>query len=219
MPDLKTSEALVILLLAVVPGYIAIALWRRTKTFERAATDLRTILPALAVSLVIQIIASPLTMKLLLPVRNDWVNHPKEVAIWAAVVVILIPVVGGVGLGRLSDLLIQSGTGSPNTITKVLRRILPQVPPSPWDLFFLLGVADGDFLIIELNDGTKLAGLYSQPSFIATSPQVQGIYLASEWLLDSDGNIDELVPASKGFLIPRADNIKYVRVLKTGVPG
>ena len=42
MPDIKNLEALVIVLLAIVPGYTAIALYRRTKTYERPGTDLRT---------------------------------------------------------------------------------------------------------------------------------------------------------------------------------
>src|SRR2546428_13957294 len=72
-------------------------------TVEPPSTDLRSILQAITVSVVIQIIVFPLTIWLLLPNRADLAGHPGELLIWAFVAVIFVPVAGGLFLGRLTD--------------------------------------------------------------------------------------------------------------------
>ena len=213
MPDLANLEGLVIVLLAIVPGYTAIALYRRTKTYERPSTDLRTIIPAIAVSFVIQVLVFPWTEWQLVPVRSDLTAHPWRLWLWGLAVVLLVPVVGGLVVGRLTDALLIRAEEQPGKFKKFVERLLPQVPPSAWDMFFLEKLSDGDFIIAALNDGTKLAGVYYGPSFALTSPQPQGIYLAEEWLLDKEGNVDVRVEGSKGLLLPTAGRIAYVRIL------
>lgn len=45
-----TLEALAVVLVAVVPGYIAVTLWARSKTWERPPTDLTLVLLAIMLS-------------------------------------------------------------------------------------------------------------------------------------------------------------------------
>jgi Family of unknown function (DUF6338) len=216
VPDLTNLEGLIIVLLAIVPGYTAIALYRRTKTYERPDSDLRTFIPAIAVSFVIQVLVFPWTAWQLLPVRNDLAAHPVRLWLWGLAVVLLIPVVGGLLVGRLTDVLLIRGSEPPGRVKKFAARLLPQVPPSPWDTYFLDPPADGDFVILTFDDGSMRAGAFYGPAFAMTSPQQQGIYLAEEWLLDADGNIDSRVLGSKGLLVPLAAKIKYVRILRPG---
>jgi hypothetical protein len=211
VPDLMNLEALVIVLLAIVPGYTALAFYRRTDTYERPATDLRSVIPAIAVSFLIQVLVFPWTAWQLLPVRNDLISHPWRLWFWGLGVVVLVPVVGGLLVGRLTDPLLNRGG-----LTRLVLNLLPQVPPSPWDTFFLEKLSDGDFLIVAFDDGTIRAGVYYGPSFAVTSPQVQGVYLAEEWLVDEDGNIDTRVLGSKGILVPFAAKVKYMRILVRG---
>ncbi len=195
-------------LLAIVPGYLAVAFWRRAKTWQQPSTDLGTILPALAVSLVIQVVVSPLTIWLLLPVAGDLPQHPWNLVVWTYITVIVVPFVGGVGLGRLTDLY-AAGHGRPHGFSE----LLPEVPPSAWDLFFSRKLPDGQFLVITFQDGSQVAGSYYGPSFALKSPQQQGLYLAREWLLDADGHLDRPVSGSKGILIPTTATIRHVRVI------
>jgi hypothetical protein len=59
MTDVLSLGALVVLL-ALVPGYLTLYLWRGTKTWERpGASDLGTTLLALAASAVDQTLLSP----------------------------------------------------------------------------------------------------------------------------------------------------------------
>jgi hypothetical protein len=217
VPDLTNLEGLVIILLAIAPGYTAIAFYGRTKTYERPGTDLRTIIPAIVVSFVIQVLVFPWTAWQLLPVRDDLLAHPWRVWLWGLAVVLLLPIGGGLLVGRLTDALLIHGEEEAGRAKKFVARLLPQVPPSPWDTFFLDPPADGDFVIVTFDDGSMRAGAFYGPSFAMTSPQQQGIYLAEEWLVDADGNIDTRVLGSKGLLVPLASKIKHVRILRTAV--
>jgi hypothetical protein len=195
-------------LLAIVPGYLAVVFWRRAKTWQQPSSDLGTILPALAVSLVIQVVVSPLTIWLLLPVAGDLEHHPWNLVVWTYITVLVVPFVGGVVLGRLTDLY-AAGRARP----RGLAELLPEVPPSAWDLFFSRKIPDGQFLVITFEDGTRVGGSYYGPSFALKSPQQQGLYLAREWVLDAKGDLLRPVSGSKGILIPATATIRHVRVI------
>jgi hypothetical protein len=200
-------------LLAIVPGYLAVSFWRRAKTWQRPSTDLGTILPALAVSLVIQVVVSPLTIWLLLPVLGDLAGHPWNLVVWTYITVIVVPFAGGVGLGRLTDLY-ASGHVRPHGLAE----LLPEVPPSAWDLFFSRKIPDGQFLVITFEDGSRVGGSYYGPSYALKSPQEQGLYLAREWVVDGEGNLEHPVSGSKGILIPATATIRHVRVIAAAAP-
>jgi hypothetical protein len=201
-------EALAVLL-AIVPGYLAVSFWRRAKTWQQPSSDLGTLLPALAVSLVIQVVVSPLTIWLLLPVIGDLLHHPWNLVVWTYITVIVVPFVGGVGLGRLTDLYAAGRDRAEG-----LAQLLPEVPPSAWDLFFSRKIADGQFLMITFEDGSRVGGSYYGPSFALKSPQQQGLYLAREWVVDAQGHLDRPVLGSKGILIPTTATIRHVRVIE-----
>ena len=198
---------ILVALLAIVPGYLAVSFWRRAKTWQQPSSELGTILPALAVSLVIQVLVSPLTIWLLLPVLGDPANHPWNLVAWTYITVIVVPFVGGVGIGRLTDLY-ASGHGPSG-----LAELLPEVPPSAWDLFFSRKIPDGQFLVITFEDGSRVGGSYYGPSYALKSPQQQGLYLAREWVVDAEGHLDRPVSGSKGILIPATASIRHVRVI------
>lgn len=63
-----TLEALAVVLVALVPGYIAVTLWARSKTWERPPTDLTLILLAIIFSAVIQALLFPITIPWLWPI-------------------------------------------------------------------------------------------------------------------------------------------------------
>lgn len=213
MLNFGTLGALVIALIAIAPGYIASTLWLRNKTWERPITDLRLVLQSLVVSLVIQIIAAPVTILWLVPVKDELARHPWRTAAWAGLVVVVIPVILGIGGGRLSDQAQTLAVRAPdNWLGWLLRSLLPESPPSAWDDFFDSEITDGKFVIITLNDGTRLAGYFADPSYAMTSPAAQGIYVAEEWFLDKDNNFEREVNGTKGFLIPSAAAIKTIQI-------
>jgi len=217
-----TFEGLFVILVAVVPGYIALALWARNKTWQVPPTDLKYLLLAIVVSAVIQLLEFlPLTSWWVWPVHDHLVDHPIRVAFWGLFALLLIPAIGGLYAGRLTSLwwgTLFWGKSPPSLRTREgWRRVLfedlfPPVPPSPWDKFFLEDTADGQFLVITFNDGSKVAGSYYGPAWVAMSPQTQGIFLAQEYTI-KDGQIGREITESKGVLVPVTSNIASVKVL------
>ncbi len=208
-----TREALLIALFAIAPGWIALQAWARNKTWSPPTTDLRTVLQTISVSLVIQLITWPIVGARVFAERDRLDGDPNLVITWAVLVVIIVPVAGGVVLGRLSDWLDKRRLqGSATGFERGATYLWPSNPPSAWDAFFDQGIPSGTFLTLTLENGTKVAGAYGNRSYATTSPHERGLYLETEWLLDEDGYITDEVPGTKGILIHEASKIKSIRV-------
>jgi hypothetical protein len=215
-----TLEGLGVVLVAVVPGYIAVTLWARSKTWERPPTDLRLILLAIVFSAVIQALLFPLTVPWLWPIRNHLIEHPVRVGFWAVTALIAIPALGGIYGGRLTDLFFGARRASLDFGWAALKRVvfaspvelLPPVTPSAWDGFLLEQIPRGRILVITMDEGKVIAGSYYAGSFAKTTPQKQGIFLNREWTVDEHHRPVSPIATSRGVLVPAIDKIKHVRV-------
>lgn len=213
----STFQALAVLLLAIVPGFLATSFWVRAKTWKGRGPDLLTILQSIAVSLVIQVVMAPLTTSWLYPVRAHLEKYPWRVSIWAALVVLVVPWAGGTLLGRLADVVfdpIAIGTGGSwrRTLGWLFR---PAPPPTIWDWLFTANPPDGTFLVFEFSDGKRVAGTYSAGSIALTSPEPQGIFLSEEWILDENGDLFARLPGTGGVVILNSTNVRQIRILKS----
>ncbi|HET9849874.1 MAG TPA: DUF6338 family protein [Candidatus Dormibacteraeota bacterium] len=222
MPEvIPTLQGLLVILVAVVPGYIGVTFWARTKTWERPPSDLTLILLAVIVSAVIQAVLFPITIVLLWPVRDHLVDHPWSLW-WWAVALIVIPAIGGTYAGRISDLIFgvrgwpRSRPEWQEEFFPPLNELLPNVPPTAWDQFFLRAVPRGKLLVVTLDGGKVIAGSYygtrTEGSFSLTSPQRHGIFLNREWTVLENGEPDRPIAGSRGVLIPSVGSIKHIRV-------
>ena len=213
MTDVVSLSALAVLL-ALVPGYLTLYLWRRTKTWERPdATDLGTTLLALAASAVDQTLLFPVTTAYILPVRDHLLEYPLRLGGWLFLSLLFVPAVVGAGGGRLSDLVLDIRRRDVGRVRQLLRDLFPQTPPSAWDAFAIQGRGDGRFLVVTFDDDSRVGGLYYTDSYTMTSPQAPGIFLEQEWLLDEHGDLIGALDESRGVLIPSAAKIKHVRVI------
>lgn len=209
-----TFEALAILALAIAPGFLATSAWARAKTWKGPSGDLRTIIQALVISVVIQVVVSPLTLVWIYPKRNHLDQFPERIAVWLLVVVIIVPVVGGLLAGWITDTLSLVAAGDVTGWRRALAKVQPlPVSPSVWDWVFVRNPPNGRFLVFEFKDGSSVAGVFSEGSLALTSPEPQGIFLASEWLLDGHGDITGERPDTKGVLIPDISQLRSMRIL------
>ncbi len=214
MPPTSVA-ALVILLLAIAPGYVAVATWSRARTWKGPSGDLRTILQSLVLSAVVQAILLPLTVAWVLPVRNSWQQYPGRLAVWALSTVIILPLTLGVAGARLYDFVFaiekQRNTGWREKVDKLVG---PAIAPTVWDTVFVTErVPPAGFLVLEFNDGRRMAGVFARDSIVQTSPEPHGLFLEREWALTEDGAVWYEVPATRGLLIPTIDDVRSVRIL------
>jgi hypothetical protein len=200
-----TFEATGTLLLAIVPGFIAIGAWSRSKTWAGPAGDLLTILRSLAVSVIVQVVAAPATLRWIYPHRTALGSHASAVVWWLLLVVLLIPILGGLFAGWLTGWAEDRGLA-----------LAQRVPPSVWDWLFSKRPPYGRFIVIEFNDGRRVGGVYAQGSVAFTSPEEQGIYLCPEWELSEDGELHEERVGSGGLMVTRLGDVRWLRVLDPG---
>jgi len=217
-----TSQvALGILLVAIAPGYITVAAWARARTWKGPSSDLRTIIQALVLSAVVQAVVAPLTVFWILPVRTSLASHPWRITVWIVLSVIVVPVVLGLGAARVTDKLFDpSAIVVKGRFAEWLNRIVPATtPPTVWDWLFKADrFPESGFLVVDFDDGTRVAGAFAKDSMVLTSPEVHGIYLEREWTLDEDGDVQGELPGTGGLLIPSTDNVRWVRILKSSDP-
>jgi Family of unknown function (DUF6338) len=213
-------QALAVALLAIVPGYITIFFWSRNKMWRGLTNDLQTVLKAVAISAVLQVVLAPYVLALLYPMRGDLAGHPWFLFVWAVLVVLLLPYIAGTLTGKASDWLeLKSHLKDEEQgwWVRLLLWLFPQAaPPSVWDSMFSRDPPDGSFVILEFRDGSRVAGTYAGESEVFQSPEPHGLYLSEEWTLDENGNIDEEVPNSRGVMITDLSDLRCVRFLRGG---
>lgn len=88
--------------------------------------------------------------------------------------------------------------------------ILPRAP-SAWDSVFNRAAKSGCWVIIELNDGTRVGGKFGSQSFASGFPNQGELYLEELWELDPQDFFIQAMPGRQGLLL-RSTDYKFVRV-------
>jgi hypothetical protein len=124
--------------------------------------------------------------------------HP--VGYWIAIVVLLL--------------------GAPSAWPLLLRRCFNakwvrarvQLPyPTAWDFFF--GRREPCFVLLTLNDGSRLGGIWSTLSYATSFPNDGDIYLEAVFQVGSDGVFGDRVQGTLGTLI-RKDQYRYIELFE-----
>lgn len=145
------AQTVWILLLAIVPGFLAMSVWSRAKTWRGQRRDLHTVLYSLALSALIQLSLAPITISWLLPVRGDLERYPGRVVVWATLAALVVPVVGGIAAGRVTEHFFDPRSAAIDgrfaRLVASMWRSAP--PPSMWDWLFTANPPHGRFLLID----------------------------------------------------------------------
>lgn len=94
---------MVAVLLTIAPGYIATVVWARARTWRGAPGDLKTMLQSLVLSGVVQLIAAPVTLAWLYPLRQQVADYPERVLAWLTLVTLVVPFLDGMLAGYVTD--------------------------------------------------------------------------------------------------------------------
>ena len=219
-----STAALTIFLTAIVPGYLTIYLWSRNKTWKGLQNDLQTVIKSITLSAVIQLLLLPYVLVVLYPARDHLDRHPFQITVWLVLLTLLFPYLLGSIAARVTDRLFDPATvyveslrssGWKRRIQVLARWITqPAAQPSVWDWAVVADKLDGHYVVVTWNDGKKIAGTFGMHSLGLTTPEQQGLFLETEWLLDEQGDFTQPVANSAGILIPSLTEVRSIRLLR-----
>ena len=92
-------------------------------------------------------------------------------------------------------------------MSKIVQNYFPHPDHKPWEHVFKK--RESYWVIIELYDGTRVGGLYSENSFSSSEPAKEQIYLEETWKLNNDGGFDRKKQSIKGIIVS-ASEMKYI---------
>lgn len=210
-------EALVIIVLVVVPGLVA-ARTLRAENPSSLGSDRSAVFLALIFSVLLHLLLLPYTLSLV----PEFVSfraavqeaiqkgQPASVGlsliVWAIVVMFVAPVILGMLLSWLwrCDAL--------RSFWRFLGLSVAQLTPSAWDWLFL-SQKEGCWVIAELADGSMVGGEFGESSFASLSPNNKDIYLEKEYYVDVDHNFIEPIPDSIGVWVS-GDKLQHLHLYR-----
>jgi hypothetical protein len=216
VPD--SFVAVVVALVTVAPGFIATSVWARVRPWRGADGDARIVLQALVFTAIIHILCSPLTLALLYPVRDAPLDHPVRFLLWAFVVLLVVPALIGQLAARAANVVLPADRSlDPNRRSTGWRGLVQGFvgswdQPSIWDAVVTARTFDGCFVIVEFNDGRRVAGAFGTGAAAMNYPGQPGLFLNPEWALDEDGDLITEIPYSRGVMLPTLADVRWIRI-------
>jgi hypothetical protein len=196
MPYLKGPENFYLILVFIVPGVIA--LFVRAKFITgRTPSTAENFLTFFVLSLIYYSF-TVLFIKKALAVRELW---PLWAVIWITIVLIG-PAVFGLVLG------IATQKAWIHRLANYFDLSIVHVIPTAWDWRLSKTPRGGMVVLVTLNDGSKVGGLFGSNSFASSDAGERDIYLEEEYNVTDEGRWERR-SERVGILIP-AREIRYV---------
>lgn len=200
MPE--TIDAIKILIAFIMPGFvtdfiISFAVPRAKRTSQE------TILTTLTFSCVNYALFS----WLVLIINNEafYSEHKVFYIILWTFILLIAPILEGMLFVWLAN----------SHLSKMLLQFLKpknvRLTPTAWDYIF--SQEQRLWILITLNDDSRIGGFFGEKSFVSEYPQAQDIYLEQVWHLGDNGEFKSPVADSAGCLIKMQD-IKYLEFFK-----
>ena len=199
--NIPTSiEAIVVIVLVFIPGYMFLQFAKNTVAFLPKDVDARYFFSLIVWGGLIHAPASHWTLRII-----DWYalgdlrEHSTYLITWAVIVLVVFPVLLG---SVCAWLLTLSWIDRPLRLIHLdyIHRI-----PSAWNFAIRTG---GAYVKVHLKDGTIIAGAYSSKS-LADDNGDRDLFLETVYNLDANGDFDDVVADSAGVWIPR-DSISHL---------
>lgn len=175
-----------IFMLVVFPGLISIHVYRLIMP-ARPLDWANALIQGLFYSTVNFVLGFPILY--LLVFGSDPVEHPGRYFVAAVLVLLVTPVLWPIAVvGALRS-----------------RRFPKRVQiayPTAWD--FLFDAREPVFVLVHLNNGALLAGLFGPESYVGTYPNDGEMYLEAVYGMNADREIGEELPNTRGVLLHRS---------------
>jgi Family of unknown function (DUF6338) len=134
-----------------------------------------------------------------------FVLHPREAALWALLLVAVIP-------GLLSLIVHAQAVlrDAPRglTVAERLRRVAHttyRTTPTAWDYIALK--RGGCFVRIRLPEGEYIGGWVDERAFVSGYPEPRDLFIASQWALDPQGRFLHKIVGTLGFYVAIGDSV------------
>lgn len=197
-------EAIAVIIIIFIPGYVFLQLTRGAVAFVPQSVDARYFFAVITWGGIVYIGAFRWTQNVLEWYLNGTLAiHETYVLLWAAFALLIIPFAAGIFASWLIKL-------------PMIDRLLGLIgmdyvrrTPSAWNYAMKLGPR---WMRVYLKDGTMVGGVYGGSSF-ADDENEQDIYLQEVYKLNSDGDFLETIENNAGVWIPH-DVISYVVFFK-----
>lgn len=181
-----TVEGVLLLALLVLPGFILVGVSRFGRDPGQPESEMTLVLRSFAIALAIQVPAFPLwTARLLDDTQhsfNGLLDHAGQAALYAAGVLLLLPITLGLVLGAL-----LSAAETKEELSLIDRLLGARLPDNAWDVL-LRRLEPDDLLIVSLVGGRTVAGSWGAGSFASRGDgKTPSIYLGELWALDTSG--------------------------------
>jgi len=188
--DLWQSDKLILFIVFFIPGFIAIKTYDLLYPSEKRDAS-NTVLEAVTYSCINYALLSWL-------IYLDWhLDLVKTHPVWHAVILVFVLFVFPVCLALAYARARQS---------KALTKFIPHPLLKPWDYFF--AKREAHWVLIELADGRRIAGMYDTDSFASSYPAEEQLYIQQIW--ETDGRrFLRPVERSKGAIIS-GRNIQWI---------
>lgn len=195
-----TVEAVAVIAILFIPGYIFLQFTKSAVAFVPQGADARYFFAVLTWGGLIHLSFYWWTRRLLdWYLSNELDQHDRELALWALIVLVATPLFAGLG----GSWLIKKPL-----VDKALERIgmdYVSRTPSAWNYSTKLGPR---WVRVHLKDGTIVGGTFGLGAF-ADDTGEQDIYLDQVYNLDAAGDFGEVVLHSAGVWIAH-DEISHV---------
>lgn len=209
-----TIEAVVILIVILLPGYICSVVLGKSVAHISESIDLRYVLRVLAIGTALHAVLFPVgASRLVQQYSNGALDYGSwTLWAWALVSIFVAPIAAGILVGWL----VQTGP-----VDRVLDRIgLGWVDrlPSAWDYASRLGPA---WVKVYLTDGLIVGGKFAGKSAASINPGSRDLYIEQVYTLDEDGNLIDIVPDTLGMWVSATmiARVEFLHEARSGYGG
>ena len=179
--EFLTENTANLLMLLVAPGFISMKIWGLIHPSRKIQIS-----ECLIEAIIFSSFNYIATIWWLPPLVSDWIYY--------GMTMIVLPVLWPILLKWILNL-------------KFLKKKTISLIPKSWDYFF--SKKECCFMLVHLNNGRIIGGLYGPGSFASSYPEKEDLYLQEVWKIGEEGKFIEKIPGSKGVLV-NYDSIEYI---------
>lgn len=211
-----TSNQLLILVAVILPGIVFGTVLQRLRGPTPEDRDVGTrVLRAAAVGVgldIVYVLAAGSTLTHLL--RSEpavatrsaaFVLHPREAALWALVLVGVIPAILALLVHAQAVFRDVPAGLTPGQRLRRATNTTYRTTPTAWD--YIARKRGGCFVRVRLKDGEYIGGWVGRDTYVSGYPEPRDLFIDSQWALDPQGRFLHKIEGTLGFYVAIGEGV------------